>query len=98
MPDGNGSEMIKFSKEEFDSKVNYLSFVSNGLFEYMVGASPVEKGGNVSAKVDAFVEVYNDLFELVKLYNAALATTVDNLRTAGEALVDTDAGASESMS
>ncbi len=79
---------IKFSKEQFDKKVSYLSYMAN-----YIDVNPgwaVSKGSCDSPAINDFAEIHELLRQTVRDYVWTLDNMVESLTNAGNALYNMD--------
>ncbi|MBR0147347.1 MAG: hypothetical protein IJM25_11900 [Eubacterium sp.] len=86
---------IKFTKDQYDQKCNYLNYMSG--YINVDDSQTVEVGKNVSQTVTDFINIYEELKGLVRDYTGALSITVSTMRNAGDAIYNTDSNASNAM-
>ena len=91
------SEEIRYNRDFINEHCDELESTVTSLMSSMMNAPAVQAGGNVSDKVNEFVDVYNELFELVKNYYCALHLTIENIRMATEQFADLDQGLGEAL-
>ncbi len=86
---------IKFSKENYDSKLSYLNYMA-GYIDVNTGWM-LDKGECDSPAINDFAEIYEQLRVSVRDYVWSLDNLVESLTNAGEAIYKIDQSAQKSI-
>lgn len=88
---------IKYSKEEYDTKMGYLTYMQSYIGDGGQSKDMEEPANSVSDTITEFVDIYSDLQSIVTQYLSALGTTVTSLQNAGDAIYEADQSTGEGM-
>lgn len=87
---------IKYSKEKFDKKLNYLNYMA-GYIDVNAGWA-ISKGKCDSPAINDFAEIYEQIRVAVRDYTWSLDNLVESLTNAGNVLYNVDQKATNSIS
>ncbi|MBQ1328449.1 MAG: hypothetical protein IIT48_03955 [Lachnospiraceae bacterium] len=79
---------IKFSKEDYDNKMNYLGYMRTYTNDTRILIKEPEVSSSETLK--EMLDLYRKLWGLVGTYSETLADTLTSLKNAGEYIFETD--------
>lgn len=83
-------ERLYFDRSSYIGHYEELMNMVNQMKYSVMNADAVEAGGNVSAKVDEFIAVYDELLQVTRDYYCALYQTALTMKNADERFQETD--------
>ncbi len=86
---------LKYSKDEYDTKMGYLDYMKG----YTISnTNEISKPETASAEaLTELFDIYEKLWELVGTYTETLGNTVTSLKNAGDYIYETDKNISNGM-